>query len=132
MNILLLEDDYGFRCRIKKDLVDAGFDVYDFKRIDLAKEYVNTKIDEIHCVIIDLNMEDEFLNEYRSEANGGLIAGWIFFIRYIYPLNPSMPTIIYSGVAETIDTSSYSKVVFLDKAENNIKILISTINKLIK
>lgn len=132
MTVLLLEDDYGFRSKIKKELIFAGFDVYAFKRIDLAKEYINDKIEEVDCVIIDLNMDDEFLDEYRLESKGGLISGWIFFKRYIYPSKPNIPTIIYSGLDESIDVSEYNKVVFLEKAKNDIKKLISTMNKLIR
>ena len=118
MNILLLEDDYAYKKRIKAILEDAGFAVEDFGRIDLAKEFINKNIQIIDCVVLDLNMNDEWLDEFQVESVGGMISGWIFMKRYIYPLSPDMPTVILSGINDIddiIDLSSYNQVKFLSK-----------------
>lgn len=132
MNILLLEDDYAIRERVKTMLEEYEYIVEAFGRIDLAKEYINENINKIDCVVLDLNMDDEWLEEFQTESKGGAISGWIFMERYILPIKPNMPTVIFSGIEGMIDISTYEKIEFLSKANsygNKTNNLIKAIEK---
>ena len=137
MKILLLEDDSGFRRHIKKYLEEYGHQVKDFRRIDTAKEYFINNSNKIDLVVIDLNMDDEFLGEYILEADGGEISGWVFLQRFIYPIKPNIPTVIFSGVVDKIekyvDKSIQTNIHLIPKCGHNnggIFELISVINSI--
>ena len=98
--ILLLEDEPGVRLRIEDHLCDSGYDVIGFRRIDQANEYFSEHSDEIDCMVVDLNMADHWLGSYRHESDGGVLAGWVFMRRFVYPIKPNMPTVLYSGLIE--------------------------------
>ena len=99
--VLFLEDDgciseqtVGF---LKKD----GYNVKAVSRIDLAREYLENHYESVDCIITDLNMNDEWLDEYSEESNGTLLSGWVWLRRFVfeskeYIANPC-PCIIYSG-----------------------------------
>ena len=95
--ILYLEDDASMRRHTTELLREQGYEVEDFRRIDQAKEYFLEHQDEIVCVITDLNMSDEWLDEFQNESDGCILSGWVWLQRFVYPIKPYMPTVIYSG-----------------------------------
>ncbi|MCL2664696.1 MAG: hypothetical protein FWE82_03710 [Defluviitaleaceae bacterium] len=95
--VLYLEDDDALREFTSNQLRARGWIVEDFKRIDQVKEFFTEHFNEIACIITDLNMPDEWLNEHQHKSKGKMISGWIMLQEYIYTVTPTMPTIIYSG-----------------------------------
>jgi len=102
--IMYLEDDLGFLDHTIGLFKEEGYDVKGFIRIDLAKAFLLKNIDEIACVIVDLNMDGQWLEDYRRETNGDMISGWVFLRRFVYPIAPNMPSIIYSGYIDQLDS----------------------------
>ena len=95
--VLYLEDDANMRRYTAEQLRERGYDVEDFRRIDQVKEFFPANKDKIVCVIADLNMADQWLGEWRHESDGGMLSGWVWLQRFVYPKKPDMPTVIYSG-----------------------------------
>lgn len=113
--ILFLEDNMKMNKHIK-DLLEeclehSEYEIEPVHRIDLARDFFDEHKDEICCIITDLNMNDEWLdNEWLEETNGGIFSGWVWLQHCVYerdPLSsedpsvynglPDMPTIICSG-----------------------------------
>lgn len=95
--ILYLEDDANMRIHTTDLLKEKGYNIEGFSRIDLIKEYFLEHMHSVECIITDLNMNDEWLNEYQIETDGGMLSGWVWLQRFVYDSKPEMPTIIYSG-----------------------------------
>lgn len=95
--IIYLEDDANMRRHTTKMLEENGYSVEDFRRIDQVKEIFNKRMGDIECVITDLNMDDEWLENFQLESDGGMLSGWVWLQRFVYPNLPEIPTIIYSG-----------------------------------
>lgn len=95
--IIYLEDDANMRNHTTAFLKEDGYIVEDFQRIDQVKEYFENHSNEIDCIVTDLNMSDEWLGEYQHESDGCILSGWVWLQRYVYNINPHIPTIIYSG-----------------------------------
>jgi hypothetical protein len=103
--ILHLEDDAieryfssnHFSIYLRKTIGDEKYILKDFSRIDQAKEYFSENMDEIKCIITDLNMSDEWLEGYESKTEGGMLSGWVWLKEFVYTEKPDMPTVIYSG-----------------------------------
>ena len=95
--ILYLEDDASMRSHTTGLLMENGYDVEDFRRIDQVLEFFPEHQNEIVCVITDLNMADEWLAEFQDESYGCMLSGWVWLQRFVYRAVPNMPTIIYSG-----------------------------------
>lgn len=95
--IICLEDDANMRRHTAELLREKGYYVEEFRRIDQVKEFFNEKKNEIKCIITDLNMADEWLEEYQKESDGGMLSGWVWLQRFVYPSKPDIKTIIYSG-----------------------------------
>jgi len=110
--ILLLEDNDYMREHIanlistSKYLERSGYEVVGFQRIDQAKEYFNYHKNEIGCIVADLNMADEWLEEYRNESFGGILSGWVWLHRFVFPIKPNMPTVIFSGFLDELKNNS--------------------------
>lgn len=94
--IIYLEDDANMRRHTRDLLEEKGYEVKDFPRIDLVKEYLQDKPD-IGCIITDLNMSDEWLEMYQDESDGCMLSGWVWLQRFVFPHYKEIPTIIYSG-----------------------------------
>ena len=94
--IIYLEDDANMRRHTSDLLIERGYQVKDFPRIDMVKEYLQNKPD-IGCIITDLNMSDEWLGKYQDESDGCMLSGWVWLQRFVFPSYPEIPTIIYSG-----------------------------------
>jgi len=111
---ILLEDDDCMRdhtadlltdeLRKARTLVDIDYKVKEFRRIDQAKEFFNAHKDEIECIVTDLNMPDEWLGEYRHESFGCMLSGWVWLNRFVLPVRPNMPIVIYSGFIDELKT----------------------------
>ena len=103
--LLYLEDAGSLRKDTVEDLEDDGYVVKAFGRIDQAKEYLYNHPSEIDCIITDLNMNDEWLEEYRNESDGCLVAGWVWLNRFVYSRSEflSIPCIIYSGYIKYLE-----------------------------
>ena len=101
--ILYLEDDANMRRHTTRLLEEEdyfkekGYIIEDFRRIDQVKEYFINRMNDIACIVTDLNMDDEFLEEYIAESEGGMLSGWVFLQRFVYPKKTDIPVIIYSG-----------------------------------
>ena len=96
--LLYLEDNGYLRRQTQRFLEEDGYEVISVSRIDEAIERLETA-DEIDCIITDLNMEDEWLGQYRPESYGGLFSGWVWLMRFVYVEERfrHIPSIIYSG-----------------------------------
>ena len=107
--ILYVEDEANLRDFTAESLAirmrKHGYTVQDFRRIDQAKEFFKAEKDNIACIVTDLNMSDEWLGEYRSMTEGGMLSGWVWLQKYVYPEKPEMPTIIYSGYLSFLETT---------------------------
>jgi CheY-like chemotaxis protein len=67
-------------------------------RVDQAIEFFKANKEDIVCVITDLNMSDEWLDdEHKKKTEGGTITGWVWLQEYVFTEKPDMPTVIYSG-----------------------------------
>lgn len=96
--LLYLEDNGYLLKQTVRFLNEDGYKVEAIKRIDQAIEKFPKISDKIDCIITDLNMEDEWLGEYRNESEGGLLSGWVWLRRYVYANEKChIPCIIYSG-----------------------------------
>lgn len=95
--IIFLEDDANMRMHTADLLREQGYAVSDFPRIDQVKEYLQLNSNSINCIITDLNMSDEWLEEYQVESDGCMLSGWVWLKYFVYPKYPDIPTIIYSG-----------------------------------
>jgi len=102
IKILFLEDDDYMRNHTENLLAtehinNIGFDVKACGRIDLAKKYFKKNKKEIDCIVTDLNMSDEWLNEYSRESFGCILSGWVWLYHFVFSEEPDMPIVIYSG-----------------------------------
>lgn len=95
--IIFLEDDANMRMHTAELLKEKGYPVLDFPRIDQVKEYLQVHSNTISCIITDLNMSDEWLEEYQVESDGCMLSGWVWLKYFVFPHNPDFPIIIYSG-----------------------------------
>jgi len=110
--LILLEDDDCLRnhtaellieeLQTAKTLKELDLTVTEFRRIDQAKEFFNTYKDEIGCIVTDLNMSDEWLGEYQHESFGRILSGWVWLYRFVFPIKPDIPTVIYSGFLDEL------------------------------
>ncbi len=74
------------------------YEVVGCSRIDQARTFFEDYMDDIHCIISDLNMNDEWLDkDFLKESYGGTLSGWVWLQHYVYTEKPNIPTIIYSG-----------------------------------
>ena len=97
MEIIFLEDDANMRMHTAELLKERGYPVLDFPRIDQVKEYLQLHSNSISCIITDLNMSDEWLDEYQPESDGCMLSGWVWLKYFVFTQHPDIPTIIYSG-----------------------------------
>jgi len=130
--ILLLEDDLGTLKNIGDFLERNGYEVIRCCRIDQANERFqgdkkqNSSADQIDCIVTDLNMNDEWLGEYKDESTDMTLSGWVWLYRFVYPIRPEMPTVIYSKFVDELHerigdtTDPQEREVF---ERNNIKCL---------
>ena len=97
MNILFLEDRGSVSFYLKENLHNRGHVVYEASSIPEATSiWRENKID---CLIVDLNLTPEGLTEEEIElTRNGLLTGWIWLKRHIFPDHPLMKkrTIILS------------------------------------
>ena len=116
--VLLLEDNDGSREHTAELLRKKSYDVEDYSRIDQAKEFFKKNIDEIICIVTDLNMSDEWLGEYRSKSYGGILSGWVWLYYFVFPEKPDMPTVIYSGFLDELRANISSEQLSLLETKN--------------
>ncbi len=104
--ILFLEDNGYLVKQTKRFLEDDGFQVISCARIDLAQKRLNDENLTVDCIITDLNMNDEWLKEYRGESCGGLLSGWVWLRRFVYGQEKykSLPGIVYSGYIQELES----------------------------
>ena len=97
--LLYLEDNGYVLKQTLRFLGEDGYKVIPLTRIDQAINYFQEHHEQVDCIITDLNMEDEWLGEYRRESNGGLLSGWVWLHRFVYAKEEYrlIPCIIYSG-----------------------------------
>lgn len=99
-NLLYLEDNGYISKKTETYLEEDGYKVQACMRIDQAKKLIKELgPHNISCIITDLNMEDEWLEEFRGESYGGLMSGWVWLIHFVYNNIEfqNIPSIIYSG-----------------------------------
>ena len=102
MTILLLEDTDSGLEYLSKVVKAFGYNVIPCVRIDMAKKHLESRLDDIDCIVADLSMNPEWLDPYGDEAEGGLLSGWVFLYRFVYPKR-DIPTVIYSGYIEELN-----------------------------
>jgi len=102
IRILFLEDEAGYQEYVSSDLRELGFAVDDCFRIDQAKELFEESKDDIDCVVVDLNMDDRWLGEYKNESFGGFFSGAVWLEHFVFKSKPNIPTIIFSGYCDLL------------------------------
>lgn len=105
--MLLYLEDNGYLCRQTEEyLVEDGYKVQSFTRIDQAIQYLkdHPNGEGIDCIITDMNMDDEWLGEFQGESYGGLLSGWVWLRRFVYISNKyqQIPCIVYSGYIQEL------------------------------
>ena len=106
--ILLLEDDYATLKNMGDFLERKNYEVIRCSRIDQAKERFEDDVNDadiprrIDCIVTDLNMRDEWLEKHQSESANMTLSGWVWLYRFVYPLIPKMPTVIYSKFVDDL------------------------------
>jgi len=118
MTILFLEDNPSTFIDKRNWLKEKGFDVIACTRIDQANEQLLTWLDDIECIVTDLNMPANWLPlEHQLETDGATMTGWVWLYRQVYP-RKMIPTVIYSEFAkslkkrlEALDESSEEAVI---------------------
>ena len=97
--ILFLDDNGFIAVQTLTLLKQDGYDVESCARIDQANQYLKKEFEKIGCIITDLNMNDEWLNEYQCESDGGRLSGWVWLRRFVYDNKKykNIPSIIFSG-----------------------------------
>jgi len=151
MAILFLEDNASTFMDKKEWLAKAGFDVIACTRIDQANERLQERMNDIECIITDLNMPANWLpKEYQLETDGATMSGWVWLYRQVYP-QKLIPTVVYSEFAkslkkrlETLDASTEEagiasqmsgKIIFFSKRDtvrDGFGVVIDAIRELIK
>lgn len=126
--ILVLEDNSSMNRHLVEHLNEQldheEYEVKDCSRIDLAKEFFDEHKDEILCIITDLNMDDEWVDdEFVKETQGGIFSGWVWLQHYVYTEKSDMPTIIYSGYINYLKDYLRSKGEFNKLNKGNIYIV---------
>ena len=101
--VLYLEDNASMRRYTTELLREQGYDLEDFRRVDQVKEFFPAHKDEIVCIITDLNMSDEWLDDHQVETEGGMLSGWVWLDRFVYPVKPNISTVIYSGYIHILE-----------------------------
>ena len=103
MTILFLEDNPSTFFDKKELLIEAGFDVIACTRVDQANERLIERIDDIACIVTDLNMPASWLpQEIQLETDGAVFTGWVWLYRQVYP-QKIISTVIYSEFARTLE-----------------------------
>ena len=118
--ILFLEDESGMRRYSVEWLKEKGYKVVDFRRIDLANQHLEKHLEEINCVITDLNMSDEWLGSHRIESDGCFLSGWVWLKYFVFSKRERMPTIIYSGYISYLKSYLESKDRLWELEQSNI------------
>lgn len=102
MKLLFLEDD-GFISRLTREALEKdGYTVKHAKRTDVADKLLEN--DSFDCIITDLNMSDEWLDDHHIESCGCLLTGWVW-LRYCVRSSDKtkdIPCIIYSGYIDEL------------------------------
>jgi len=102
MTILFLEDNPSTFIDKRDWLKEAGFDVIACTRIDQANERLAKRLDEIACIVTDLNMPANWLpRKLQLETDGAILTGWIWLYRQVYS-KKIIPTVIYSEFSKTL------------------------------
>lgn len=131
MKLLLLDDSHTVLSLISESLANEGYDVVACSSIIEANEQIaNTRnnTDDFDCVITGLNMPAYGLTENEmAEAQGSMLAGWIWLKNYIMSKRKKVGKIILSGFVEVLlrslppsETSLLNDVYLLSKADNDI------------
>lgn len=136
--ILLLEDAIKMNRHIKELLEEcpelSEYEIESVYRIDLARDFFDVHKYEICCIITDLNMNDEWLDDkWLEETNGGMFSGWVWLRHCVYERDslssedpsiyngiPDMPTIICSGYISLLEQSLKKAGNIKELKKNNI------------
>lgn len=111
--IMFLEDNaYLNRHTVEKlneKLQAEGYEVKGFHRIEQANEYIKDVLSgklkdiQICCIVTDLNMDDSWLGEHKTETDGGRFSGWVWLKYNVFDKLRDVHMIIYSGYTEDLE-----------------------------
>ena len=83
MNVLVLEDRGSVGYYLKEALTEEGHSVYFALTVSDAISHLDEE--RIDCIVIDLNMSPEGLNDEEVGATlSGLLTGWIWLRNHVY------------------------------------------------
>ena len=102
--IYMEDDDATLRWNVGR--LQKEFPEYEFlkcRSTDRAQKEFEEHMEEVVCIVTDINMTEEFLDEqYVDETDGGMFTGWVWLYRYVLEQNPKLhiPIVICSGFNE--------------------------------
>jgi len=100
MNVLFLEDRGATAYHVTRWMTENGHTVFDAYNPADAQSYWEKRAEvPVHCVILDLQTPmDGLTDDQKMEAEGGTLAGWIWYRDNVLSEVPEMRqrTIIYS------------------------------------
>jgi len=125
--ILFLDDNPSTFQDKKELLAEAGFNVIACTRIDQANEQLEKQLNDIKCIVADLNMPANWLpKEIQLETDGASMSGWVWLYRQVYP-KKRIPTVVYSEFAKSLQ----KRLALLDASSEETEI-VSQMNGKIK
>jgi CheY-like chemotaxis protein len=140
MNVLLLEDTGAVAYPLRDKLETENHTVYVAQNIPKAKAYLRKE--EIHCIIVDMNMPPEGLkDDEKKQTRCGIFSGWVWLQNYVFPENESMKknTIILTAYAEElrehVGSDELSDIIIIEKGytiEHNTDLLLQSIRNISK
>jgi CheY-like chemotaxis protein len=98
VDILVLEDQASVAHGIEKVLIEKGHSVYSAFSVRAGQAYLCDN--DIDCIIVDLNLGSEDLNEEeKKETQGEVLTGWVWLDKYVIQKNliPRERIIILTG-----------------------------------
>ena len=102
MRILLLEDRGSRLYELRDFLQDSGHEVYACANVYRAKDMWQRNAEIIDCVIVDLAMQPNGLND-QDASQSGYYTGWVFLWENLLQVNPDFADrcIIFSAWSDS-------------------------------
>jgi len=124
VNILVVEDRAAVSCYLTEALELEGHMVLAAYNISDAKDHwARRRTMPIHCIIVDLNMPTDGLDQKQEgESHGGLLTGWLWLHDCVLPHVPAkyrQRVIICSGfladLEKLVRADKYQGIFLVDK-----------------
>ena len=145
--VLIIEDNYGVLEENQALLKANGYTVTLASSTDRAEQSIEkAETNPFDCLIIDLNMSNEFLDDgLRKKTHGGSLTGWVWLYNIAKPkLHNNPKIIIYSEflieLDEEMKNSSEEEREYKDSfvtiakadAVNGVDILLNKVNEVFR